>query len=94
MNRSAFCIYINTLCDGPLPAVRDENGMPCVFAARIEAEREIVDNMITRLQQFMDGERDLDDAMTLEEYIVEVDVLPDGSVVDADGNHLASDSTP
>jgi hypothetical protein len=81
MNRPVFCIYLNTVCEGPVPTVRDEKGLPCVFATRIETEREIVDNVITRLQQFVDGERDLDDAVTVEEYIVEVDVLPDGSIV-------------
>ena len=42
--------------------------------------------MMTRLQQFIDGERDFEDAVTLEEYVAEVDVLPDGSIADADGN--------
>ncbi|MEO8617080.1 MAG: hypothetical protein ABI600_18215 [Luteolibacter sp.] len=44
--------------------------------------------MITRLQQFLDGERDFEDAMTVEEYIVEVDVFPDGTMVDADGKRF------
>ena len=91
MNPPAFCIFIDTLCEGPLPAVRDENGMPCVFATRIEAEREVIDNLITRLQEFVDGERDLDDAMMIEEYIVEVDLLPDGSVADADDNRFGAE---
>ena len=67
--------------------------MPCVFATRVEAEREIADNVITRLQEFIDGEREFEDAMTVEEYIVDVDVLPDGSIVDADGNHFGSRRT-
>ncbi len=32
--------------------------------------------------------RDFDDAVTLEEYVVEVDVFPDGAMVDADGNEF------
>jgi len=84
--RSGFCIYIDAVVDGPIPAVRDERGLPCWHATRIEAEREIADNMITRLQEFIDGERDFEDAMTIAEYVVEVDVLSDGSVMDADGN--------
>jgi serine phosphatase RsbU (regulator of sigma subunit) len=84
----AFCIYIDTIAEGTVPSVRDENDLPCVFATRLEAEREIADNMMSRLQEFMDGERDFDDAMTVEEYIVEVDVQPDGSIVDEDGNHF------
>ncbi len=42
--------------------------------------------MMTRLQEFIDGEREFEDAMTAEEYVVEVDVFPDGTIVDADGN--------
>lgn len=86
IRRSGFCVYVDTLADGPVPSVRDEKGLPCWFATRVEAEREIADNMITRLQEFIDGERDFEDAMTVEEYVVEVDVLPDGSVTDAEGN--------
>jgi hypothetical protein len=56
-----------------------------VFATEREAQREIVENMMIRLREFLDGERDFDDAVTLEEYVVAVDLLPDGSIVDADG---------
>lgn len=87
-NRSGYCIFIDTLCEGAVPLVRDENGLPFVFASRIEAEREIADDLITRLQQFIDGEREFEDAMTAEEYVVEVDVLSDGSVIDSDDNHF------
>ncbi len=85
-SRSGHCVYIDTVVDGPIPAVRDGQGLPCWYATRAEAQREIADNMITRLQEFIDGEREFEDAMTVEEYIVEVDVLPDGSVLDAEGN--------
>lgn len=85
-----FCIFIDTLCDGSAPSVIDEAGTPCIFSTRIEAEREIADNMITRLQEFIAGERDFEDATTVEEYVVEVGVLPDGSVVDANGARYAA----
>ncbi|MEI6605660.1 MAG: hypothetical protein WCP35_10150 [Verrucomicrobiota bacterium] len=94
MNRRGFCIFINTLFQGPVPSVKesspnDATNVPeriCVFSAEREAQLEIVDFMMTRLQEFIDGERDFEDAVTMEEYVVEVDVLPDGSIVDADGN--------
>ena len=57
-----------------------------VFATRREAELEIVDFLQTRLQEFIDGERDFGDAMTVEEYIVPVTVHPDGTITDEDGN--------
>jgi hypothetical protein len=39
-----------------------------------------------KLRQFLEGERDFEDAMTVEDYILPVDVLLDGSVLDEDGN--------
>lgn len=86
MSEPAFCIYITTVCEGPVPSVRDGNGKPCVFKTEVEAQREIADNTMTRLKEFIDGEREFEDAMTVEEYVVSVDVHPDGSIVDADGN--------
>ena len=86
MSEPAFCIYINTHCEGSVPSVRDGKGKPCVFKTELEAQREIADFIITRLQEFIDGERDFEDAMTVEEYVVPVDVYPDGSIVDAAGN--------
>ncbi len=51
-----------------------------------EAQLEIVDFMMTRLQEFIDGVRDFEDAVTLEEYVEEVDVLTDGTIIDSAGN--------
>ena len=87
-----FCIYITTVCEGAVPSVRDERGLPCVFKTELEAKREIADFIMTRLQEFIDGHRDFEDAMTVEEYIVPVDVYPDGSVVDEAGNHFGIES--
>lgn len=86
MGESAFCIFIDTVCEGTVPSVRDGDGKPCIFKTEIEAQREIADFVMTRLQEFIDGERDFEDAMTVEEYVVPVDVNPDGSIIDADGN--------
>jgi sugar lactone lactonase YvrE len=90
MNRKGYCVFIDTLGEGAVPSVRecgpDDSERVYVFQTELEAQREIADFMITRLQQFFDGERDFEDAVTVEEYVTEVDVLPDGTVVDADGN--------
>lgn len=94
MNRHGFCIFINTVFQGPVPSVREwiaddpceSEGEICVFATEREAQLEIVDFMMTRLRQFIDDEREFEDAITTEEYIVEVDVFPDGTIVDAHGN--------
>ncbi len=84
--RAGFCIYIDTLCQGPVPVVSDGEGKYIVFETELEAQREVVDNAMIRLHQFLDGERDFDDAITVEEYIVPVTVHPDGTVTDESGN--------
>lgn len=90
VNRSGYCIFIDTVSEDSVPSVRDSEDRPCVFATRIEAEREIADNLITRLQDFLDGAREFDDAISHEEYVVEVDICPDGAVIDCDGNLIAT----
>lgn len=82
--RDGFCIYIDTVCQGPVPVVSDQDGY-IVFATELEAQREIVDNQMTRLRQFLDGEREFEDAITVEEYVVPVTVQPDGKIVDEAG---------
>lgn len=93
MGKPAFCIYIATLCEGAVPSVRDGQGRPLVFATEAEAQREIADNAMTRLQEFVAGLRDFEDAITVEEYVVPVDVYPDGSVVDESGNRFGGEAT-
>src|ERR1035437_562795 len=86
MNDSAYCIFIDTVCQGRIPAWHDENLMPVVYPTVEAAQREIADDVMEKLRQFLEGERDFDDAMTVEDYILPVDVLPDGSILDEDGN--------
>jgi len=82
--RNGFCIYINTYCQGPVPVVSDENGY-VVFETELAAQREIVDNLQTHLHEFLDGQREYEDAITVEEYVVPVTVHPDGTITDEDG---------
>jgi hypothetical protein len=89
--RKGFCIYLDTFFQGPTLSVREGEGLPCVFDTELEAQREIVDNAMTRLQEFLDGERDFDDAITVEEYVVPVTLLPDGSVVDENGRRSSKE---
>ena len=83
--RAAYCIVVDTQLEGRVPAFRDNPGQPYIFATLREAQLEIADTALTHIEEFIAGERDFDDAMTIEEYIVEVDVYPDGSVVDSEG---------
>lgn len=87
--RDGFCIYINTFCQGPVPVVSDDDAY-VVFETELEAQKEIVDNQMTRLQQFLDGEREYEDAIETEEYVVAVTVQPDGKIVDEHGRCFAA----
>lgn len=89
MRRTGYCIYVSTVCDGPVPVERDERGNPIIYLTRTDAEKVIAEDMIERLRQFLDGEREFDDALTIEEYVTEVNVLVDGSIVDAEMNHFS-----
>ncbi len=80
-----FCVYITSVGEGRVPSVRGEHGLAYVFETEEEAQREIAENAMTRLQEFMDGERDFEDAITVEEYVASVTVNPDGSIVDEFG---------
>ena len=86
--RNGYCIYIRTFCQGPVPVVSDDDAY-VVFETEVEAQKEIVDYVMTRLQEFLDGERDFDDAMTVDEYVVPVTVHPDDTITDEDGNCFA-----
>lgn len=67
-----------------MPLVCDENGYE-VFETEMEAQREIVDYQMTRLQQFLDGEREYEDAIETEEYVVAVTIQSNGEIVDEYG---------
>lgn len=82
-----YAILINTLAEGCVPSVR-EGDAPAVFATEREAQCEIADNLLARLQEFLDGEREFEDAMTVEEFIVKVRLLPDGSLTDEFGKRM------
>ncbi len=98
MTRRGYCIFIHTLCQGHVPSVYESKaGDPvcapesiCVFDTELEAQREIADFMMTRLQEFMDGERDFEDATTLEEYVITVTVHLDGTITDETGRRFGS----
>ncbi len=92
-----YCIYVDTVCEGACPVEYNGEGKPFVYSTEAEAQRAIAEYTIERLQQFIAGERDFDDAMTVEEYVVDVDVQPDGSVCDESGQcfgHTASFPSP
>lgn len=86
--RTGFCIYRDVAFEGSVPAVRNEVGQAFVFATECEAQQEIAANMVTRLLQFIEGERSFEEALVKDEYIVKVSILPDGSVVTLNGTRF------
>ena len=87
--RKAFAIFTRTICEGLVPAWYDERNLPVIYATELEAQREIVNDLVEHLQQFLDGERDFEDAIDVGDFIVPVDVWPDGSISIEDGSVFA-----
>jgi hypothetical protein len=81
-----FCIFVDSICEGRVPLWRDGDGKFVVYESEVAAQREIVDDLMIRLQEFLDGYRDFEDAMCVEEYVSAVSMLADGSLMDEDGN--------
>jgi hypothetical protein len=69
-----------------MPACYDETDYPIVFATELEAQCEIADNQLTRIQEFLDGHRDYNDAIATDEFVLPVDVWPDGRIAIEDGS--------
>jgi hypothetical protein len=86
--RKGYVVLLNAVFEGVVPSVRDSLGKPYVFTTKVEAEHEIADNMMTRFQGFIDGTREFEDAITMEEYITEVAVMRDGSVQTTNGQFI------
>jgi hypothetical protein len=89
---SGYAIYINTLCQGRVPVERSETDKPVVYPTERAAQCAIIDWTIPRLHQFLAGERDYEDATTIEEYVEPVDLHPDGSITDEYGNRYPHQS--
>ncbi len=92
VTRRCFCIFINTFFQGPVPVVSDEEGKFVVFETEVEAQKEIAEHTMIRIQQFLDGERDFDDAITVEEYVLPVVINPEGIITDEAGNRFGPSS--
>lgn len=90
--QSGYCLLIRTVCEGVVPYERETKGSPVVYETLPEVQRVFVGGIIERLEQFLIGEREFSDAMTIEEYITEVEIYGDGAVSDADGNLFKADA--
>lgn len=85
VRKPGYCIFVDTIFEGPRPVELDEASEPYVYPTMQEAQLVIAEDTVERIRQFTIGEREFDDAMTVEEYIVKVEVQPDGSVCDENG---------
>jgi hypothetical protein len=76
---TGYIICVDALCEGEVPLVKNQADDPVIFMSEREAQLEIADTAMTRLQEFVDGERAFEDAICVEEFIQQIEVLPDGS---------------
>lgn len=82
--RSGYAIFCPTVFQGTMSACYEDDH-PVVFATELDAQREIADHQLIRIQQFLNGERDFDDAITTDEFVLPVDVWPGRSITTEDG---------
>ena len=84
-----FCICIDTCFQVKKIAVTDQLNRPCIFNSERAAQAEIVENLMTRLHEFLDGERDYEDAITIDEFVERVHLKSNEIWVDENGNSLS-----
>lgn len=77
-------MFRDYLFQGSVPACYDERGLPVVFSTETAAQREIADAQLTRLQEFLHGERGFESAITSDEFVLPVTILSDGSIATED----------
>lgn len=88
MNETFFIIVGDSFVDGLQPTVMvSEGDSPfehLLFPTEREAQMEMADRMMTKLEEFIDGERDFDDAVALDEHVLEVVRRGDGKIFPKD----------
>lgn len=87
---TAYCIFLDSVCEGKIPAWRSEGGRFLLHATEREAQLAIADDIMEKLRQFQLGESDFEDAIAIEDYIEPVSVRGDGSFIDLAGNVFES----
>ena len=76
---------MDTICEGKIPAWRNETGGFLLHSTERQAQLEIADYTMIRIRQFQQGERDFEDAFAVEDFIEPVTTRADGTFVDLDG---------
>jgi hypothetical protein len=62
-----------------------------IYATEREAQIEIAEMLIAQLRQFIAGERDFADALSTEDFILPVEVWPDGTIETEDGRRFGAE---
>lgn len=88
--KQAFVIMTDTICQGAIIGCwgddKDGKRYPELFDTEVDAWKEIADTMVTTLQQFIDGERSLDNTdFNCTEWVVPVDVYVDHIISEEHG---------
>ncbi len=83
---TAYCIFMVTMCEGKIPAWRNETGGFLLHSTERQAQLEIADYTMIRIRQFQQGERDFEDAFAVEDFIEPVTTRDEVTFVDLDGN--------
>lgn len=68
--RTGYAIFCHTLFQGIMPACYDETDYPVVFPTELEAQREIADTQLIRIRQFLDSQREFEDAIATDEFVL------------------------
>lgn len=88
MNETFYTVVGESVVGGLQPtAMVSEGDSPfeyLLFPTEREAQMEIADRMITKLEEFIDGARDFDDAVALDEHVLEVVRRGDGKIFPKD----------
>ena len=88
MNETLYLIVGESVVEGLQPTVMVSEGdspfEPLLFPTEREAQMEMADRMMSKLEEFIDGERDFDDAVALDEYVLEVVRRSDGKIFPKD----------
>jgi hypothetical protein len=87
-NETFYMIVGESVVEGLQPTVMVSEGdspfEPLLFPTEREAQMEMADRMMTKLEEFIDGERDFDDAVALDEHVLEVVRRADGKIFPKD----------
>jgi hypothetical protein len=88
MNETFYMIVGESVVEGLQPTVMVSEGdapfEPLLFRTEREAQMEMADRMVTKLEEFIDGERDFEDAIALDEYVLKVVRHADGRIFPKD----------